>query len=221
MAEPGTIIAAPMFSLREQDLVTLLVGPDEQKFIIHESCIARNSDFFKAALKKEWAEGQTRTVKLPDEHCLDTVVHYLNFAYHGKLPTQDIITNFPGGLCPDPYPSLAKIYVLGERMIDKAVQHAAIKEFIRLSSLKNKDNQRSFPGAQATTVLFEGTNANSPIRRLIVDFYVTYGTASWAYDSHHRELLSDLAKELQIKVHAQTTVRDFHNRTLVAEDYFN
>lgn len=46
-------MAEPVFSLRKEDLVTLLVGPHEEEFAIHESCITRNSDFFRAALKRE------------------------------------------------------------------------------------------------------------------------------------------------------------------------
>lgn len=90
MTELGTTMATPAFSLREDDLVTLLIGPDEHKFVVHESCITRNSDFFTAAMKKEWTEGQTRIIKLPEETNLETFAHYLNLAYHGKLPTEDI-----------------------------------------------------------------------------------------------------------------------------------
>jgi hypothetical protein len=57
MAEPGTTMEPPVLSLQEDDLVTLLVGPGEHKFVVHESCITRSSDFFKAAMKKEWTEG--------------------------------------------------------------------------------------------------------------------------------------------------------------------
>ena len=57
MAEAGETMTAPALSLRKGDFVTLLVGPDEEEFAVHESCITRNSDFFKAAMSKEWAEG--------------------------------------------------------------------------------------------------------------------------------------------------------------------
>jgi len=89
MADSDTTMATPVFSLRDDDIVTLLVGPDEQKLVVHESCITRNSDFFKAAMKKEWTEGQTRTVKLPEER-LDTFITYLNYAYRETLPTENI-----------------------------------------------------------------------------------------------------------------------------------
>lgn len=57
MANPVRPMATPAVSLREDDLVTLLVGPDEEKFVVHESRITRNSEFSKSAMKKEWIEG--------------------------------------------------------------------------------------------------------------------------------------------------------------------
>lgn len=81
MTEPDATLAAPLFSFNKSDIVTLLAGPDEHELIVYESCITRNSDFFRAAMKKEWTEGQTRTIKLPEESCIETLTHYLNYAY--------------------------------------------------------------------------------------------------------------------------------------------
>ena len=41
------------FSFAQRGAVTLLVGSDEQPLIAHETYITRNSEFFKAAMKKE------------------------------------------------------------------------------------------------------------------------------------------------------------------------
>jgi hypothetical protein len=53
----------PMF--HPDSLVTLLVGPEEEKMVVHESYLSQDSAFFKAALKKQWTEGQARVIKLP------------------------------------------------------------------------------------------------------------------------------------------------------------
>jgi hypothetical protein len=222
MAEPGTTMATPAFSLRDDDLVTLLVGSDEQKFVVHESCIIRNSDFFKAALKKEWAEGQTPTIKLPEENCVETLVNYLNFAYREKLPTEDIKAKADGGFTGDPFTALAKLYVIGERILDRSVQSAVIREILRLVTIKSKGKgARSYPETTSVTVTYSGTSAGSPLRRLMVDLYVKAGTGSWNY-SKHPEFLMDLWKALlEEKTLAQKTIPDFRGQVLVAEDYVN
>lgn len=46
--------------------VLIYVDSDEQEFRIHEHLLTSSSDFFKNALKNEWAEGHARKVKLPE-----------------------------------------------------------------------------------------------------------------------------------------------------------
>jgi len=60
----------------------------------------------------------------------------------------------------------------------------------------------------------------SPLRRMIVDIWVTRGTAGWPFKSVHPEFLEEFAPKLLEKIIAQKAVRDFRFKTLVAEDYF-
>ena len=213
-------MTAPALSLRKGDLVTLLVGPKAEELIVHESCITRNSEFFKAALKKEWIEGQTRTIKLPEETSTESFVNYLNFAYNEKLPTEDMNIVYSGGFTDDPQLELAKIYVIGERMLDRAVQKAVVRESIHLTTIKSPDNNCHFPGSASIHLIYDGTTRGSPMRRLMVDFYVTRGLAKLPYQGQHPEFLEELAEELQGKIIAQKLVRDFRGRELVAKDYY-
>ena len=220
MAEPGTTMTAPTLSLLEDDLATLLVGPDEQKFIIHESYIARNSDFFRAAMKKEWIEGQTRIVKLPEETDIECFVHYLNFAYHGKLPTESINTVAEEGFTDAPYDALGKIYVIGERMLDRSARNAIVREIMRLMTTKSPDGTRYYPASTCINAIYDGTSIGSPMRRMIVDMWVVHGSAEWTFKDLHPEFLQELAPKLLEKIIGQKTVRDFRYKELVAEDYF-
>lgn len=222
MAEPNTTLAAPTFSFHKSDIVTLLAGPDESELIVYESCITRNSDFFRAAMKKEWTEGQTRTIKLPEEHCLETLTHYLNYAYSQKLPTDRITavasTGFPEGT----WTTLANIYVLGERMIDQSVQHAVIKEFVRLPKLSceaNKNKKSWPPNAEAIGLIYDGTTEGSPARRLMVDYHVARGYESWLGSHCHPAFLLDLAKALQNKITTGASFSSFRYAVLAADDY--
>ncbi|KZM24652.1 uncharacterized protein EKO05_0007088 [Ascochyta rabiei] len=64
--------------------VTVIVGEEQTAYFVHESHITPQSDFFKNALKGEWEEKTTRTVRLPD--CDSTSFNiYLNWLYTGRV----------------------------------------------------------------------------------------------------------------------------------------
>jgi hypothetical protein len=56
----------PAPNYHPDNMITLLVGSEEEKMVVQQDC-ARDSAFFRAALKKEWREGQKCTDKLPEE----------------------------------------------------------------------------------------------------------------------------------------------------------
>ena len=66
-SSPKPAASVEQFSFDHDDAVTLHVGPAEHVLLAHSSFIIRNSDLFTTALKKEWAEGQTRVIKLPEQ----------------------------------------------------------------------------------------------------------------------------------------------------------
>jgi hypothetical protein len=82
-------------SFDQDDAVTILVGPTEHAIIAHGNFISRRSEFFKAALRKEGAAGQTRVIKLPDEE-LQVVTHYFSYSYSKCLPTDIFTKDFLG-----------------------------------------------------------------------------------------------------------------------------
>jgi hypothetical protein len=158
-------------------------------------------------------------VKLPDEHRLDIFIAYLNYTYREKLPTEDIKKKVSKLFPEDPYTILAQIYVLGERMLDKSVRNAVVREMLRLPTIGEKDVMLIFPGCWPIDILYEGTSKESPIRRLLIDQRVVVGELSWGY-SENTEFLTDLSKALLRNILNQKTVRDFRSRVLLAEDYF-
>lgn len=44
----------------------MLVGDEEQKFLVHKDIICNKSDFFRAAVTGPWKEGKTGVVRLPE-----------------------------------------------------------------------------------------------------------------------------------------------------------
>ncbi|KAK4697313.1 protein N-terminal amidase, partial [Lecanoromycetidae sp. Uapishka_2] len=79
-------------------LVTVLVGPDEQRFDVHKALLCKSSDFFNAALNGNFIEANG-TVKLPEQnpgvfkyfvHWLYTGINWpqaIRIVKHGSLRT--------------------------------------------------------------------------------------------------------------------------------------
>jgi hypothetical protein len=98
------------------DMITLLVGKSEQEIVAHGSYLSLHSEFFKTALKKEWVEGQTRTVKLPEEKA-KIMIFYLDFLYGKGLPTVSTEEEDADHIGPA-YIALTELFALGERLLD-------------------------------------------------------------------------------------------------------
>jgi hypothetical protein len=208
---------APMF--HPDSLVTLLIGPEEEKMAIHTTYLSLDSAFFKAALKKQWTEGQTRVVKLPEESP-ETMQLYIEHLYGSKMLMHDL-TSVP--LCDfntNHYEMLAKLYVLGERTMNAKYQNVIIHEFFRFAGLTcGLSKCRHFPGTKAIVVIYNGTTSNSPARRMMADFAVFHGDAAWFYSGDDSRYLLDVTKALFQRMMDQTSVRDFRLVPMNVEYY--
>ena len=104
-------VATP-YDFSRDDAVILIVGPFRRQMMVHGNYLTRHSEYFKTALKKQWLEGETRTITLPESP--DVMAHYITFAYEAKLPTSDNCLKGKADFayC---YKLLADLYVVGER----------------------------------------------------------------------------------------------------------
>jgi len=201
-------------SYDEQDMVTLLVGTEERRLLAHGSHLALCSDFFKAALKKEWAEGQTRTVKLSDERP-EIVAQYLDFVYSKGLPTGPEDRDPHKGRV---YEVLTELFALGERLLDSNIRNAIINEIIKFTTAHTLEGVY-YPGTRAINNIYDCTTAASPARRLMVELYVTAGKKDWFTDELHPAFLLDMSKELMSEVQSSTLACRSRKGTVKAEHY--
>lgn len=211
------LTTSPPATFHPDSLVTLLVGPEEDKMVVHRTFLSQDSAFFKAALKKQWAEGQTRVIKLPEES-LELMQDYIGHLYGVKLPTRVLVT----GSCEvndGHYEALGRLYVLGERMLDTKYQNKIICEFFRLTQVCNY-----YPVGSCINVIYEGTTPESPARRMLLDFATEHGSESWFDTALHtapgQEYLLDLSKALFQEMAARESANDFRRLPMKAEDYF-
>lgn len=184
------------FTFDRNDAVTLLVGPSEHAILAHGTFISYRSDYFKTALKKEWAEGQTRTITLADE-CPRIMSYYLTYTYTNKLPTNVFKSTSMSTFTEksdEYYELLAELYVLGERLLENSIRAEVIKEIIRLVELSDKDGKLYYPKKEPANIIYRGTTAGSPARLLMVDVHQTSGTTEWLDSTCEPDLLLDVAE---------------------------
>jgi hypothetical protein len=199
---------------KRDDMITFLVGEEEeqQEIIAHGCYLALHSEFFQAALKKEWVEGQTRTIKLPEEDT-ETMTFYLDFLYGKGLPTDSTKDNSCEG---EVYHVLTQLFALGERLLDSSIRNACIKEIVRFTTIASPD-VRYFPNDLAVNNIYNSTTAKSPARRLMVDFFVTSGNDKWVNSELHPEFCQDLATEFLAQV--KSTTHPCRARKVKAKSY--
>jgi hypothetical protein len=192
MAATGESHLAAVFDFNDEDLVTLLVGPEQKKMVVHGTYLAHDSDYFKAALKKEWTEGQTRTISLP-ERCPGVMAEYISYTYSKDLSTKSNPHNEQSDF-DHSYQLLATLYVYGERFINPSIQKAVIKEIFRLIDVEDISGSSWAPSGDEVNIIYRGTPENSPARRLMIDLHLSRGHKGWIREKLEPAFLVDLAK---------------------------
>jgi hypothetical protein len=153
---------APIY--HPDNMITLVVGSKEETMVVQQDC-TRTSAFFRATLKKGWREGQKRTVELPEESPLH-MAYYIQHLYGGKLPTH-LMSEAPNcEIDNHPYVLLARMYVLGERMLDPKFQNVVIYELFRLARLDKTGTPHKHTGLlpchSHINIIYQGTTSKFP-----------------------------------------------------------
>lgn len=66
------------------NVLSVLVGRDEEAFVVHEHFISAKSKFFEAASRKEWLEGVQNLIRLPEVEPW-IFKAYVNWVYTGDV----------------------------------------------------------------------------------------------------------------------------------------
>jgi hypothetical protein len=152
-------------------------GIKSEIFHIHSDVLS-SSPFLHNASKPAWTEGrEKKPIDLSDEDSL-TFDIYAQWLYSHNL------LRFMGAL------RLAKLYVLGEKLMHDEFQNSVIDGLIN-----NADGYREIPQGETVNIIYQGTPEGSPARRLMVDLccYLMREKESrveWA--DHHPEFINDM-----------------------------
>lgn len=123
---------------------------------------------------------------------------YLNFAYSGELLTTYFTDPTLSGRPDRESCRLAKLYVLGKRLLDDVVHNAVVRELFRISDLTD-----TVPGRAVINILYEGTPEGDHARHFVVDLWVDWASSldlDSLDDNFDQAFTSDLARALFQKV---------------------
>lgn len=169
----------------------ILVGPRKSTFYLAPSILKKAGAYFASALKKEWMEGQERTIELEDEDPRHFQI-YAEWLYTGTIFCKN--ERAAKGIT---LSLLVNLYIFGDKRLDFAFQNRVIDAIIATI----ESEQQGF-GARDINNVWDRTPERSPIRSLMIDWCVFhgYGTAKekWTktMENVKREFLHDLLPAL-------------------------
>jgi hypothetical protein len=174
-------------------MITIKVRESDEcrEFSIHEALLIARSEFFKNAMNGDWKEAEEKLIKLPEDDP-DTFALYEQLVYTGCVPafgefTDRVFRCFDKStvcnqkdVCEAEYTSLARLYVLAEKLQDIEAKNASVRALI---SKVNHEGQHiddidlgpCLPSLTTIKTIYEGTTKDCPGRRALQDCYVWYG----------------------------------------------
>lgn len=149
------------------NIVTVLVGTEEERFVLHQDAVCAKSKFFKAACSKQWLEGQERIVRLPEAGAA-IFQAYCSWIYSGELQelTCTAASDVADGIAE--CKSLIKLYLLGDSLDD-----IALRNQMNVVLFKAMENQKKLVENGLIRLVWESTVPKSSMRGMIVDVFVS------------------------------------------------
>jgi hypothetical protein len=148
------------------NIITVLVGPDEHPFQIHQDAICDKSKFFKAACSKRWVEGQEKLVRLPEAH-VDVFQAYSNWIYSGTIDAIGLTQEGEVKGKRSKRSMFFSLYKLGDMLDDIQLRRAATCGFFKFLATGGM-----LPDPNGIAVIWSSTPPGSLFRKLVVDLVV-------------------------------------------------
>jgi len=141
-----------------------VVGEEQKDFMLHTAVASRSSNFFHAAMNNDWRESRQRRITLLEIDPPD-FEHYLQW-----LSTHD-----HSFLDDTSFHQLAKLYILGDFLADSAFRVDMLKRFTAKAVTQN-----AYADLDVAIIVWEQTPEHSPLRKMIVETWITSSIARLA-----------------------------------------
>jgi hypothetical protein len=145
-----------------------------------------------------WAESKERTVRMPEDD--PKLFHiYVNLIYTGRVITDTLEELKTAKTIGDELHVLGHLYVLGEKLQDKAAKNTAVQSLLEVAQEKDNRGKVYRPYADTIRHIYQGTCAGSLARRLMAEMWVCIDIVHLTKMSEilPKEFLADLAIALR------------------------
>jgi hypothetical protein len=154
------------------NVIVVLVGPKEHRFIAHKDVICADSKFFKAACSDRWREGQEKIVRLPEARSKRIFQKYMDWSYTHELELDTVMSDDDTVMSDEirnkTVDQLVELYLLGDILDDVRLRNKVLQtmnSFVCEQSL--------VLGPEMCHLIWEHTSLNSPLRKWTFDATVS------------------------------------------------
>ena len=203
MQDVATNMARPRDSIFK--VVVTNCDHETEDLHVHRGVLCKSSTFFKNAMKPEWANSREHpeTIDLSEDDSR-TVCDYIQWLYSDHVPIDPHKTGEDSRedcakKAEKIFVLLAEAYVFGEKIMDFKYKNAIVRIIA-----KAKESYVWNMGPESVTIIYNGTSAGCPLRRLIADSIAhqahddSMGGVGWMQyiEGYPREALVDSMKTM-------------------------
>lgn len=162
---------------RKSDTLTVLVGRDGnvEEFTAYKSYLTKSSEFFRAAMNRDWKEAQENSVTIQD-HEPETFDAYLGWLYSANISLDKDkcqlclkLKSASGSPCNKVHSlELARMYVLGDYLSDKHFRNAVI-DLMKKGALASD----CYLPASTVQYIWNRTTSGDPLRKSMLEIFKT------------------------------------------------
>lgn len=153
--------------------VSVIVGFEERKFVIHEATLRHQSTFFQSACSKRWKESHDRVIRLPDADA-DAFEVYAHGAYSGTLE-MSVMPEPPTTVVGPSYLNLGKVWILASYVGNNTICNLVVDRLLQKAQLP----YNGMVNSSTLQYIFENTSQDSQMQRLLVDIMKANITLQW------------------------------------------
>ncbi|KAK5164052.1 uncharacterized protein LTR77_010143 [Saxophila tyrrhenica] len=163
------------------DTITVLVGANEARFMLHKNVVCATSDFFRAACDGNWKEATDKVIRVPEAEP-SVFQFYLAWLYTDRIDLDQnfaIKGQYDAVELSQTYLSLLNAYIFGDIIQDVAFRNALIDKMLVLSKQTDK-----WPHPREAAKLCQSVSIGSKMVRLLADGYA----CTFSAETFSREL---------------------------------
>ncbi|TIA16451.1 hypothetical protein D6C81_05943 [Aureobasidium pullulans] len=148
-----------------KDTVTVVVGTEEDSFVVHKGLLCFYSDFFRAAFNGSFEEATERKIKLPDVD-IDTFENFQLWLYSRTLLDTEDSANESGHATYLTFTALAKLWIFGDKYLIPLLQNNVI------GAMHDKNEKETRSPVLVVKMAYTETLPGSCLRRAVIDILV-------------------------------------------------